>query len=278
VLATPASVSARIVTFVESRDPRQHHVALAPGEVGRYALLPGDPARVPLLAQELDEPRPVAQNREFTTWCGTLDGERVAVTSTGVGCPSAAIAVEELARVGVETVVRVGTAGGMQMDVRPGELVVAEAAVRDEGTSPQYLPLAYPAVADLDVTTALRDGLREAALPHHVGVVHSKDSYFGQREPGRMPVGPELEARWRAWIAGGALCSEMEAAAIFVVARVLGLRAGAVLLVAGNQELDPGGELRGDARLEDLVRGAFAGLRVLVERDRQRGGSARSGA
>jgi len=256
----------------------QHHLDLAPGQGGRYALLPGDPGRVPLLAEALDDPRPVAQKREFTTWCGALDGELVTVTSTGIGCPSAAIAVEELARVGVETVIRVGTAGGMQQHVLPGELVVVEAAVRDEGTSPQYVPLAYPAVADLEVTAALRDGVRQAGLPHHVGIAHSKDSFYGQREPERMPVAPELQARWRAWIAGGVLCSEMEAAAIYVVARVLGLRAGGVMLVAGNQELDPAGELRGEARIDDLVRGAVAGLRVLIDRDRQRGGSARSGA
>jgi uridine phosphorylase len=200
------------------------------------------------------------------------------VTSTGIGCPSAAIAVEELHACGADTFVRVGTAGGMQQDVLVGDLVIAEAAVRDEGTSPQYVPLAFPAVADLVVTLAFRQGAGALGLRHHVGVVHSKDSFYGQREAERMPVAEELTARWGAWIRAGVLCSEMEAAAIFVVARVVGLRAGGLMLVAGNQELDPEGALRDEVRLDDLVRGAVAGLRRLIDGDRQRGGPARSGA
>jgi uridine phosphorylase len=211
----------------------------------------------------------VAEKREFVTYAGALDGVLVAVTSTGIGCPSSAIAVEELAAAGADTFVRVGTAGGMQEDCLPGDLVVADAAVRDEGTSRQYVPEGYPAVADLDVTGAFRDALREAGVRHHVGVVHSKDSFYGQREPERMPVAEELEARWRAWIRAGVLCSEMEAAAIFVVARVLGCRAGALLLVAGNQELGEA-DRRGAADLEPLLDGAVAGLRLLIARDASR--------
>lgn len=248
--------------------PRQYHLDLAPGDVGRYVLLPGDPARVPLLAAALDDAHEVASKREYLTWVGSLDGERVAITSTGIGCPSAAIAVEELAAVGTDTFIRIGQAGGMQQRCAIGDLVVAEAAVRDEGTTPQYVPLAFPAVADLDVTAAFRDGLVEAGLAHHVGIVHSKDSFYGQRDPGRMPVAPELEARWRAWIAAGVLCSEMEAAAIYVVARTLGLRAGGLMLIAGNQELAV--ERREDARMETLVRGAIAGLLCLINHDRVR--------
>jgi uridine phosphorylase len=191
----------------------------------------------------------------------------VTVTSTGIGCPSAAIAVEELYACGADTFVRVGTAGGMQQDVLVGDLVIAEAAVRDEGTSPQYVPLAFPAVADQDVTAAFRDGARALGLPHHVGVVHSKDSFYGQREADRMPVAAELAARWSAWIRAGVLCSEMEAAAIFVVARVLRARAGGIMLVAGNQELE--GARREDAKLETLVDATIEGLRQLIRSDRQ---------
>lgn len=253
---------------------RAHHLDLAPGEVGRYALLPGDPDRVPLLAATFEDGREMARRREFVTWTGRLDGEQVTVTSTGIGCPSAAIAVEELAALGVETVVRVGTAGGMQPDVVPGDLVVATAAIRDEGTSAQYLPLAFPAVADPDVTAAFRAGAGGTGARVHAGVVHSKDSFYGQREPARMPVAAKLEARWAAWRAGGALCSEMEAAAIFVVAATLGLRAGGLMLVAGNQETDPEGARRGDARIETLVEAAVGGLRELVRRDRARSSGA----
>jgi uridine phosphorylase len=222
---------------------------------------------VPLLAERLDGARQVAANREYVSWTGELDGARVTVTSTGIGCPSAAIAVEELHACGADTFVRVGTAGGMQQDVLVGDLVIADAAVRDEGTSPQYVPLAFPAVADPDVTRAFRDGAAALGLRHHVGVVHSKDSFYGQREAERMPVAEELAARWRAWIRAGVLCSEMEAAAIYVVARVLRARAGAILLVAGNQEL--AGAQRGEARLETLVDATIEGLRRLIRADQQ---------
>jgi len=247
---------------------RAHHLDLAPADVGRYVLLPGDPGRVPVLAAALVGAEQVAERREFTTYAGTLEGERVLVTSTGIGCPSVAIAVEELAALGAETFVRVGTAGGMQRFCLPGELVVAEAAVRDEGTTRQYVPIEFPAVADPEVTAALRRGVRTLGLPHHTGIVHSKDSFYGQRERGRMPVAPELEARWQAWLRAGVLCSEMEAAALFVVVRTLGGRAGAILLVSGNQELDPEGRRRGEARLETLVDAAIAGLRELISADR----------
>jgi uridine phosphorylase len=222
---------------------------------------------VPVLAERLDGARAVAANREYVSWTGELDGALVTVTSTGIGCPSAAIAVEELHASGADTFVRVGTAGGMQQDVRVGDLVIAEAAVRDEGTSPQYVPLAFPAVADPDVTRAFRDGAAALGLRHHVGVVHSKDSFYGQRESERMPVAEELAARWRAWIRAGVLCSEMEAATIYVVARVLRARAGGIMLVAGNQEL--GGARREEARLETLVDAAIEGLRRLIRADQQ---------
>lgn len=248
---------------------RAYHLDVGAGEVGRYVLFPGDPGRVPLLAERLDGARKLAERREYLTWVGDLDGAPVAVTSTGIGCPSAAIAVEELAEAGADTFIRVGLSGGMQLDCPPGDLIVAEAAVRDEGTTRQYVPEAFPAVADLDVTGALRDGLRGAGLRHHVGVVQSKDSFYGQREPQRMPVAADLERRWRAWIRAGVLCSEMEAAAIFVVARVLRVRAGAVLLVAGNQELDPEGRAHTGVPIETLIDGAIAGLRTLIARDRR---------
>jgi uridine phosphorylase len=220
---------------------------------------------VPLIAERLDGAREVASNREFLSWSGELEGERVTVTSTGIGCPSAAIAVEELRRCGADTFVRVGTAGGMQQHVLVGDLVIAEAAVREEGTSQQYVPLAFPAVAAPDVIAALRDGARALGARYHVGVVHSKDSFYGQREPERMPVAEELGARWRAWIRAGVLSSEMEAAAIFVVARVLGARAGGIMLVAGNQEL--ANERREDARLEPLLDATIEGLRRLIRAD-----------
>ncbi len=234
-----------------------HHIACRAGDVGRYVLLPGDPGRVPLIAAQLDDAGPVASEREFSTYTGTLLGERVSVTSTGIGCPSTAIAIEELAMIGADTFIRVGTSGIMQPYMRRGDLIITWGAVRDEYTSQQYMPLAYPAVADLDVTLALRQAARRQGVRHHVGLTHSKDSFYGQHEPQRMPVGQQLQERWNAWVQGGVLCSEMEASTLFVVARVLGKRAGGVMIAAGTAD-----------SLDALIAVAVEAVRLLITRDR----------
>ena len=235
-----------------------YHIGCRQGDVGRYVLLPGDPARVPLIANYLDNAEEVAYNREYRTFTGTLLGEKVSVTSTGMGCPSTAIAVEELSMIGADTFIRVGTSGQMQDYMEPGDLVIAWAAIRDEFTSQQYEPLAYPAVADHDVTLALRQAARESGLPHHVGICQSKDSFYGQHEPDTMPIASRLNDRWAAWVQGGALASEMEASTIFVVSRVLGRRAGAIMLNGGTH-----------AKLSHLLETAIAGVKVLIEQDKK---------
>ena len=206
---------------------RQHHLDVEEGDVGRYVFLPGDPGRAEVIAQRFEEPRLVASNREYVTWTGRLGDVPVSVTSTGIGGPSAAIALEELVKAGAHTFIRVGTSGAMQPDIASGTLGVIQAAIRDEGTSLHYLPVEFPAVAHPDVIEALTWAARESGAPVRVGVAQSKDSFYGQHERERMPVEPWLTARWRAWTAGGAICSEMEAAALYVVASVLGVRAGA---------------------------------------------------
>lgn len=210
---------------------RQPHLHVGPGDVGRFVFLPGDPARAEVIASRFDDARLVASHREFVTWSGHLDGHLVSVTSTGIGGPSAAIAVEELVKVGADTFIRVGTSGAVQPDIRTQSLGVLHGAIRDEGTTRHYLPIEFPAVADHTVTSALVRAAEGAALPTLVGVGHSKDSYFGQHEPSRMPLADQLTSRWHAWQRGGAICSEMEAAAIFVVAAVLGVRAGALVSI-----------------------------------------------
>lgn len=255
---------------------RQHHIACSPGEVGRYVLLPGDPARSGTIAARFDDARPIASNREFTTYTGTLLGEKVSVTSTGIGCPSTAIAVEELAAIGADTFIRVGTCGGMQPHLALGDLIVATAAVRDEGTSRQYIPLEYPAVADVDVTLALRQAGCRCGRPVHVGIVHSKDSFYGQHEAARMPMAADLAHRWVAWRRGGILCSEMESATLFVVASILRKRAGAVLMVAGNQERPPEALAEDERRgytLDALMSLAIDALKTLILQDAAGGGS-----
>ena len=235
---------------------RQYHVGLKPGDVGRYVLLPGDPGRVPLIASFFDQAEKVAEHREYVTYTGTIDGTRVSVTSTGIGGPSTAIAVEELSAVGADTFIRVGTSGKMQDYIGTGDLVVVSGAVRDEGTALHYMPPEFPAVADIDVVDCLRLACEKRDVPYHVGLSHSKDSFYGETEPERMPIANELQLRWQAWIAGDVLCSEMEAATLFVVSSVLGKRASG-LMIAGSAH---------DA-LENLCQTAVESLRLLIARD-----------
>ena len=251
----------------------QHHVQLGVGDVGRYVFLPGDPQRSEVIARHFDRPHQVAVNREYNTWSGFLDGELVSVTSTGIGSPSAAIAVEELAKIGATTFIRVGTAGAMQFNIQSGDLGIVTAAIRDEGTTAHYMPAGFPAVADLSVTLSLIDGARSLGIKPWVGISQTKDSFYGQHEPGRMPVERRLVERWSAWIAGGAICSEMECAAIFIVASILGLRAGGVMRIAGHPDQSPmsAAERSGTEDIEPLVNAAIAGAKELILRDRGEG-------
>ena len=247
-----------------------HHLRVRRGDVGRYVLLPGDPGRCERIAERFDDPRLIARNREYVTWTGSLLGEPVSVTSTGIGCPSTAIAVEELVQCGADTFIRVGTSGGMQPAIRTGDLAIATAAIRDEGTTSHYLPVEFPAVADPDVVSAIREAAHRRGQRAHLGVCQSKDSFYGEVEPERMPVAPRLLERWSAWIAGGAVCSEMEAAAIFVVGAIHRVRTGAVMVTVGNptmtrEEIEA--SLEGFT-LDGLLDTAVEALRVLIERDR----------
>lgn len=214
----------------------QYHVQLRPGDVGRYVILPGDPKRCAKIAAFFDDPVLVADSREYVTYTGYLDGEKVSVTSTGIGGPSASIAMEELVQCGADTFVRVGTCGGIDLDVKGGDVVVATGAIRMEGTSKEYAPIEFPAVADIDVVNALVSACKDLGLTYHTGVVECKDSFYGQHDPEKMPVSYELLNKWEAWKRLGTKASEMESAALYVVASHLGVRCGTTLLVVGNQE------------------------------------------
>ena len=213
-----------------------YHIQVAPGEVGRYVIMPGDPKRCAKIAAYFDDPVLIADNREYVTYTGTLDGVKVSVTSTGIGGPSAAIAMEELYRCGADTFVRIGTCGGMQPEVKSGDVVVATGAIRMEGTSREFAPLEFPAVADLTVTNALVNAAKQKGCPFHTGVVQCKDSFYGQHEPETKPVSYELMNKWEAWKRLGCLASQMESAALFVVASYLHVRVGSCFLVVANQE------------------------------------------
>ena len=205
-------------------DGKQFHIKCAPGDVGKYVILPGDPGRCEKIASYFDSPRLIASNREYTTYTGTLEGVPVSVTSTGIGGPSAAIAIEELHELGADTFVRVGTCGGIDLKVKGGDCVIATGAVRMEGTSREYAPIEFPAVADYGIVSALVKSAAKLGLAYHTGVVQCKDSFYGQHRPQAMPVAGELLEKWEAWKRLGVLASEMESAALFCVAASLGVR------------------------------------------------------
>lgn len=219
-----------------SVDGTQYHIGLKEGDVGKYVILPGDPKRCKKIAEYFDDAKLVADNREYTTYTGYLCGEKVSVTSTGIGGPSAAIALEELVNVGADTFIRVGTCGGIDIGVKGGDVVIATGAIRMEGTSKEYAPVEYPAVANLDIVNSLVSAASALGYEKHVGVVQCKDSFYGQHNPDRMPVSYELTEKWEAWKRMGCLASEMESAALFIVASFLRVKVGSVFLVVANQE------------------------------------------
>ena len=215
---------------------KQYHTGVGPGDIGKYVIMPGDPKRCEKIAAHFDDAKLIADVREYVTYTGFLDGVKVSVTSTGIGGPSAAIAIEELSKSGADTFLRVGTCGGMQLDVEGGDVIIASGAVRMEGTSREYAPIEYPAVANVDVMNAMISGAKKLGAKYHVGVVQCKDSFFGQHEPEVMPVSYQLENKWEAWLRMGCLGSEMESAALFIAGSFLRVRVGSVLLVVANQE------------------------------------------
>ena len=247
---------------------RQYHIQVAKGEVGRYVILPGDPKRCAKIAQYFDAPVLIADNREYVTYTGTLDGVKVSVTSTGIGGPSASIAMEELYRCGADTFVRIGTCGGMQPEVKSGDVVIATGAVRMEGTTREYSPIEYPAVANLDVINALVNVAKEKGFPCHTGVVQCKDAFYGQHEPEEMSVSYELLNKWEAWKRMGCLASEMESAALFIVAGKLRVRAGSCFLVVANQEREKLGLENPVIHDTDMaIRVAVEAIRKMIKED-----------
>ena len=236
-------------------DGKLYHIHCKPGDVGRYVLLPGDPFRTDLIASYFDDAKLVAHNREHKTWTGTLNGVKVSVTSTGMGCPSAAIAVEELIKCGADTFIRVGTAGRVCVKAYDETLdgVINTAAVRDEGTTIHYIPIEYPAVADRHVVDALARAAKKLGYNFAEGITQSKDSFYGQHEPEAMPAEGRLKERWEAWRRGNVMSSEMESAAIFVISSIRGCRASSIMAYTDMRK---------------TVEVACEALRMLIEQDR----------
>ncbi len=246
----------------------QYHLQIKPGDIGEYVILPGDPKRCKKIAELLEDAQLIADSREFVTYTGFLDGVKVSVTSTGIGGPSASIAMEELYRCGATTFIRIGTSGGMQLDVHGGDLVIATGAIRMEGTSKEYAPIEFPAVAHYEVVNALIEASDKLEYTRHVGVVQCKDAFYGQHEPATKPVGYELMNKWNAWVECGTLASEMESAAMFVVASYLKVRVGSVFLVIANQEREKQGLDNPQVHdTEGAIKTAIEAVRILISKD-----------
>lgn len=220
---------------------KQFHIRCSEGDVGRYVFLPGDPGRCESIAAYFENPVHIGMNREFNIYTGTLCGEKVSVCSTGIGGPSASIAMEELHNIGADTFVRIGTCAGIDMPVRAGDIVVATGAVRFEHTSLEYAPIEFPAVPDFGITTFLKQASEDLGYPTHTGVVQCKDSFYGQDSPEKSPVYYMLQQKWESWRRLGVKASEMESAALFVVAAALGVRCGSCFMVARNQNREAAG-------------------------------------
>ena len=240
---------------------KQYHIGLDKDDIGRYVILPGDPGRVPVIAGYLDRAEKVAQNREYTTYTGYLGDTKVSVTSTGIGCPSAAIALEELVKIGADTFIRVGTAGGLQHSIELGDVVIPTGAIREEGTTRQYIPLSYPAVPDLDVTVALRDAAKKLGLRHHTGVCHCKDAFFIEGEEG-LPIAEENKNLWKAWERANVLATSMEDAALFVISQIRKVRVGEILAIIGLTYKDAP-IVDKKLGIDDAIRTAIEAIKIL---------------
>lgn len=265
----------------------QYHVKLAPGDVAPYVLLPGDPGRVPLVASLWDESHEVANNREYVTFTGTYRGVPISCTSTGIGCPSTAIAMEELARVGATTFLRIGTCGTFQDRVANGDVAIFDSAARYDGASRLYAPLEFPAVASHEIVEAAIEAGRELDFRCHVGTTRSADTFYAMH----ARPGSSFDGYWQSWWREhfedlkrmNVVAAEMEASVIFVLARVWGLRAGGIAVVVDNVlgvsgeegEFDPQEQFQhGGDEIERLARMGVETVRILAERDAEAGHAA----
>lgn len=242
----------------------QPHIMCGAGDIAKYLLLPGDPGRTKKIASFFDEAHKVAEYRGFITYTGKVSGLPISTCSTGIGCPSAAIAVEELAAIGGETFIRVGTTGALQPELEVGDIIVATAAVRADGTSRGYVPIEYPAVATPEVVSALLQAAHRLDMKVHRGIVLSSDAFYGSDE--------DFLRRFRL---ANVLSIEMESSTIFILASLKKLSAGAILAVDGNlakgikkgefEEGEETGErdVRVQRAIEDEIRIAIEAVKLL---------------
>ncbi len=256
---------------MENDQALMHHIKCKVGDIGKYVILPGDPGRVEKIAAYLDNAEHIQTAREYTTWNGYVDGEKVTVMSTGMGGPSTAIGVEELKKCGAEYLIRVGTCGGIDPSLVPGTLIIPTGAIRKEGTGREYVPIEFPAVPDHELVSALKASAEALGYAHALGVVECKDSYYGQHAPETMPTEDELKSKWKAWQRAGAIASEMESATLYVVASVRRMKAATILLLCRNKERQKVTGL--DDAVWDTapaIETAIGAIRSLIKQDKEK--------
>jgi uridine phosphorylase len=251
--------------MTDTKAEKKYHVGLSREDVGDYVLVPGDPFRTPLIAKHLDDAREVAFSREYRTFTGKVDGVPVSAMSSGMGGPSVAIGVEELRELGVHTLLRVGTCGALQPEVKVGDLVIAVGSVRSEGTPDGYVPKEYPAIASLDVVNALVEAAEAARVRYHVGLMRSVDALYSDLVPDQMPR-PDLRQELEMWTRAGIIGNDMETSTLLIVSRLRKVRAGTVCLCvdevgAGEiHHLDP-------SYMDRMLSVAVDAIRRLIKRD-----------
>lgn len=254
-----------------STDEKQYHVQLKKGDIGEYVILPGDPGRCEKIAKYFDDAKFVMSNREYTTYTGYLNGTKVSVVSTGIGGPSASICMEELIECGAHTFIRTGTCGGMQEDVLSGNVVVSTGCIRQEGTTREYAPIEFPAVPNLECTNALVKACENLGLPYNCGVTQSKDAYYGQHRPETLPNKAELLTKWQAWKELNCVASEMEGAALSIVAQYRRVRFGACFLAMANQtRAEMGLENPVSHDIDRSIKVSVEALRILIDEDKKK--------
>lgn len=246
------------------------HLGVTADQIGKYVFLPGSVERASLIAEHFDNPVKIAHNREFLTYTGTLEGVPVTVTSTGIGGPSAGIAIEELYSCGAHTMMRVGSAASTSSKVRLGDVVIPNGAVRMEGTGDHYLPFEFPAVPDYEMLKALEAAAVKLGYPYNISVTITKDSFYTEASPETKPVYEELKYRWNSYLAGGATNTSMECAVLFLIGACLRIRTASVMISATNF-----GEYSNDAAdypagwEQRAIAVGIEAMRMMIRRDRE---------
>ncbi len=254
--------------YYEENENLVHHLKLKKGDVGKYVIMPGDPKRCKKIAKRFDNPKLIADFREYATYTGYIDGVKVSTTSHGIGGPSTAIALEELIKVGADTFLRVGTCGGMNINVLPGDIVIVNGAIKLGGTMDNYIPKEFPCVPNIEVLEAMIEASNNIKNKTHVGIVQCKDAFYSQHAPDSMAVDKELLYKWDSYIKAGALASEMESATLFAVGSAKNVRTGAAMLVLHNQErIKNNINDKKDYTGEEAIDLIIESIRVLIKND-----------